>query len=95
MSLCPKHPEQRSEAKMGINRIPFERALEFANKEKITELLYPLFVHNIGALLYHPINRGFPTAAQIPRTQEQQPQSQSGDYRATGPNGEQLPPLYS
>jgi protein SOK2 len=89
MSLCPKHPKQRSEAKMGINRIPFERALEFANKEKITELLYPLFVHNIGALLYHPINRGFP------RTQEQQPQSQSGDYRATGPNGEQLPPLYS
>jgi len=75
--------------------IPFERALEFANKEKITELLYPLFVHNIGALLYHPINRGFPTAAQIPRTQEQQPQSQSGDYRVTDPNGEQLPPLYS
>ncbi|RKF73710.1 Cell pattern formation-associated protein STUA [Golovinomyces cichoracearum] len=36
--------------------IPFERALEFANKEKITELLYPLFVHNIGALLYHPTN---------------------------------------
>lgn len=75
--------------------IPFERALEFANKEKITELLYPLFVHNIGALLYHPINRGFPTAAQIPRSQEPQPQSQPGDYRTTGPNGEQLPPLYS
>lgn len=36
--------------------IPFERALDFANKEKITELLYPLFVHNIGALLYHPTN---------------------------------------
>lgn len=36
--------------------IPFERALEFANKEKITEQLYPLFVHNIGALLYHPSN---------------------------------------
>ncbi|KAI9851723.1 MAG: hypothetical protein M1838_002938 [Thelocarpon superellum] len=36
--------------------IPFERALDFANKEKITELLYPLFVHNIGALLYHPSN---------------------------------------
>jgi protein SOK2 len=36
--------------------IPFERALEFANKEKITEKLYPLFVHNIGALLYHPSN---------------------------------------
>lgn len=37
-------------------RIPFERALEFANKEKITEELYPLFVHDIGALLYHPTN---------------------------------------
>lgn len=34
--------------------IPYERALDFANKEKITEMLYPLFVHNIGALLYHP-----------------------------------------
>jgi enhanced filamentous growth protein 1 len=30
--------------------------LEFANKEKITEQLYPLFVHDIGALLYHPQN---------------------------------------
>ena len=38
-------------------RIPFERALDFANKEKITESLYPLFVHNIGALLYHPTNQ--------------------------------------
>ncbi|KAI2787822.1 Cell pattern formation-associated protein stuA [Penicillium oxalicum] len=38
-------------------RIPFERALEFANKEKITDLLYPLFVHNIGGLLYHPANQ--------------------------------------
>nr|QHW04008.1 APSES-type transcription factor StuA [Metarhizium rileyi] len=37
--------------------IPYERALDFANKEKITEMLYPLFVHNIGALLYHPTNQ--------------------------------------
>ncbi|KAK4574225.1 hypothetical protein LTR86_001986 [Recurvomyces mirabilis] len=37
--------------------IPFDRALDFANKEKITESLYPLFVHNIGALLYHPTNQ--------------------------------------
>ena len=36
--------------------IPYERALDFANKEKITDLLYPLFVHNIGGLLYHPQN---------------------------------------
>lgn len=37
--------------------IPFERALEFANKEKITDILYPLFVHNIVEVLYqleHP-----------------------------------------
>lgn len=39
------------------HRIPFERALDFANKEKITELLYPLFVHNIGSLLCHPTNQ--------------------------------------
>lgn len=61
--------------------IPFDRALDFANKEKITELLYPLFVHNIGALLHHPINRGYGAAsysdasqlaqlAQIPRSHE-------------------------
>ena len=36
--------------------IPFDRALEFANKEKITDIMYPLFVHNIGALLYNPEN---------------------------------------
>ncbi|ORY65984.1 uncharacterized protein BCR38DRAFT_483648 [Pseudomassariella vexata] len=37
--------------------IPFERALDFANKENITEMLYPLFVNDIGALLYHPTNQ--------------------------------------
>lgn len=37
--------------------IPFERALDLANKEQITEEMYPLFVHNIGALLYHPTNQ--------------------------------------
>ncbi|KIW03070.1 hypothetical protein, variant 3 [Verruconis gallopava] len=40
--------------------IPFDRALDFANKEKITEQLYPLFVHDIGALLYHPSNQPRP-----------------------------------
>jgi protein SOK2 len=39
-----------------MDRIPFERALDFANKERITALLYPLFVHNIGALLYQMQN---------------------------------------
>lgn len=55
-------------------RIPYERALAFANKENITPLLYPLFVHNIGALLYHPINNarpgpGYP-ANNLPRRPE-------------------------
>lgn len=36
--------------------IPIERALYFANIQEITESLYPLFVHDIGALIYHPAN---------------------------------------
>lgn len=36
--------------------IPFDRALEFANLAMITDHLYPLFVYNIGALLYNPEN---------------------------------------
>jgi hypothetical protein len=34
--------------------VPFERALDFANKEKITSQLFPLFFHKIGSLLYNP-----------------------------------------
>jgi protein SOK2 len=49
--LTSKFPTQSDH-----RRIPYERALEFANREKITEYLYPLFVHDIGALLYHPSN---------------------------------------
>ena len=37
-------------------RIPFDRALDFANKERIIDLLYPLFVQDIKAFLYHPAN---------------------------------------
>ena len=37
-------------------RVPIYRALDFANLENITDSLYPLFVHNIGGLLYHPEN---------------------------------------
>lgn len=33
------------------SRVPFERALSFANQENITEDLFPLFLHNIDALL--------------------------------------------
>jgi hypothetical protein len=50
------HPIPPSTLTIHSPRIPYERALEFANKERITSLLYPLFVHNIGALLHHPVN---------------------------------------
>jgi len=73
------------------NRIPFDRALDFANKERITELLYPLFVHNIGALLYHPTNQArqgsMSGAAMAARRPEQQP-----DYMRT-PTSSQPPAL--
>lgn len=36
--------------------IPYDRALELANEAKITDRLYPLFVHDIGTLLYRPCN---------------------------------------
>lgn len=36
--------------------IAFDRALDLANKEGITGVLYPLFVYNIGSLLYQPTN---------------------------------------
>ncbi|KAH8821106.1 hypothetical protein F5884DRAFT_661725 [Xylogone sp. PMI_703] len=56
--------------------IPFERALDFANKEKITELLYPLFVHNIGALLYHPTNQTRTNAVMAAAERRKQEQNQ-------------------
>ena len=37
--------------------IPFQRALAIAKENEITEVLYPIFVHNIRALLQHPINQ--------------------------------------
>jgi protein SOK2 len=73
-----------------FSRIPFDRALDFANKEKITELLYPLFVHNIGALLYHPTNQArqsIGNAAMAARRPDQQQ-----DYLRT-PTGSQPPTL--
>lgn len=36
--------------------IPYDRAVTFAHKEKIIDLLYPLFIADIKALLYHPNN---------------------------------------
>jgi len=70
-------------------RIPFERALDFANKEKITELLYPLFVHNIGALLYHPTNQTRTNAVMAAAERRKQEQTQ---MRSTQPPG--LPSLH-
>jgi len=49
--------------------IPLERALEFANKEKITEILYPLFVRDIGSLLYNPSNSSG-TNVVVPATEQ-------------------------
>ncbi|KAI1639569.1 hypothetical protein F4809DRAFT_648468 [Biscogniauxia mediterranea] len=76
--------------------IPFERALDFANKEKITELLYPLFVHNIGALLYHPTNQNRTNqvmAAAERRKQEQQSQMRNGPGQGPTPPGGVLPSI--
>ncbi|RDW67029.1 hypothetical protein BP5796_09778 [Coleophoma crateriformis] len=56
--------------------IPLERALDFANKERITDLLYPLFVHNIGALLYHPTNQSRTNAVMAAAERRQQEQNQ-------------------
>ncbi|KAG5367986.1 Cell pattern formation-associated protein [Yarrowia sp. C11] len=36
--------------------IPYERALAFAQRERIVDVLYPLFVSDIKELLYHPVN---------------------------------------
>ncbi|KAF9886138.1 hypothetical protein FE257_011963 [Aspergillus nanangensis] len=70
--------------------IPFERALEFANKEKITDLLYPLFVHNIGGLLYHPTNQTRTNMV----VQESQQRRLEGPAAARGSQGPQPPSLH-
>ncbi|KAL4880478.1 hypothetical protein BJY04DRAFT_78825 [Aspergillus karnatakaensis] len=70
--------------------IPFERALEFANKEKITDLLYPLFVHNIGGLLYHPTNQTRTNMV----VQESQQRRLDGPQTARTPQAAQPPSLH-
>ncbi|KAI0509420.1 apses-domain-containing protein [Xylaria bambusicola] len=74
--------------------IPFERALDFANKEKITELLYPLFVHNIGALLYHPTNqnRTNQVMAAAERRKAEVSQMRNGPAPGSGPAQGPSPP---
>ncbi|KAL5379331.1 hypothetical protein PMIN02_010969 [Paraphaeosphaeria minitans] len=78
--------------------IPFERALEFANKEKITEQLYPLFVHDIGALLYHPSNQTRASvggAAMAAVDRNRRPDSmQTNRYLTGGPTTSQPPALH-
>ena len=73
-----------------VRRIPFERALDFANKEKITELLYPLFVHNIGALLYHPTNQNRTSQVMAVAAEQRRKQDQA-QMRGAPPGG--LPSL--
>lgn len=70
-------------------RIPYERALDFANKEKITEMLYPLFVHNIGALLYHPTNQSRTTQVMAAAERRKQEQGQMRN----GPPAQGLPSI--
>ncbi|QPH04391.1 hypothetical protein C2857_001353 [Epichloe festucae Fl1] len=69
--------------------IPYERALDFANKEKITEMLYPLFVHNIGALLYHPTNQN--RTSQVMAAAERRKQEQG--HQARNPPTPGLPSI--
>ncbi|KAK0614081.1 hypothetical protein B0T14DRAFT_438610 [Immersiella caudata] len=71
--------------------IPFDRALDFANKEKITELLYPLFVHNIGALLYHPTNQN--RTSQVMAVAAEQRRKQDANQMRNGQPGPGLPSL--
>ncbi|EGE86905.2 cell pattern formation-associated protein [Blastomyces dermatitidis ATCC 18188] len=72
--------------------IPFERALEFANKEKITEELYPLFVHDIGALLYHPTNPSSSRSGALSTRNDQRRFEASQASRSS--QGGQPPPLH-
>ena len=74
-------------------RIPFDRALDFANREKITELLYPLFVHNIGALLYHPTN-STRTNMVMQASERRKMQDKQQHNSMLGPPGSQPPALH-
>lgn len=84
--------EKDAEMLTHIHRIPFDRALDFANKEKITEKLYPLFVHNIGALLYHPTNQSR-TNAVMAAADRRRLDSSKQPGGMVGPPGPQPPNL--
>lgn len=51
--------------------IPFDRALDLANRHAITDLLYPLFVKDIKKFLYHPANYARTAAVLAAATQRQ------------------------
>ena len=92
------HYSEHGQYVLTRNRIPFERALEFANKEKITEQLYPLFVHDIGALLYHPSNQtrasvGSAAMAAVDRNRRPD-QMQTHQRYLSGPAASQPPSLH-
>ncbi|KAI4100089.1 MAG: hypothetical protein LQ339_005611 [Xanthoria mediterranea] len=74
--------------------IPFDRALDFANREKITESLYPLFVHNIGALLYHPTNHNRTTAVMAAHEKQKLDKTRGGQVSMVGAHGSQAPSLH-
>ncbi|KAL8638253.1 MAG: hypothetical protein Q9228_004586, partial [Teloschistes exilis] len=74
--------------------IPFERALDFANKEKITESLYPLFVHNIGALLYHPTNSSRTSAVMAAHEKRKIDPPKPVQGGMVGASGSQTPSLH-
>lgn len=51
--------------RLTLCRIPFDRALELANKYFVTDHLYPLFVRDIKNFLYHPANYARTTAVML------------------------------
>jgi len=75
----PMHNMHKKWRRLIRNRIPFDRALILANQEKITEKLYPLFVHNISQLLYHPMNLSRPPPLPPAFSREELPPLQYSD----------------
>ncbi|KAA8914776.1 hypothetical protein TRICI_002835, partial [Trichomonascus ciferrii] len=84
--------------------IPYDRALDFANKEKIIDLLYPLFVTDIKGVLYHPGNYSRTaqvlSAAEKRKSEQQQQQQQQqqhhyspapADHEKKSPKGDPQP----
>ncbi|KAJ4146893.1 hypothetical protein LMH87_001452 [Akanthomyces muscarius] len=72
--------------------IPYDRALEFANKEKISELLYPLFLaQNAGSLLYHPTNQSRTNQGMAASDRRKQDQ---GQQMRSNSSSHSLPSMY-